>query len=154
VVKPIDWARLTQGATDTYTDIDSLEQIRLVDERNRRGSRFPEGFPALYSPNWWALRRRYEELLGRRQRLARGGERWSSEDYSLSQIAKQVSLGDEPATAEYERINPRTGLHAFESTELRKLRGADPGRFEVISAEAQRLNAIGHPSGLPQARRM
>lgn len=109
MVKPIDWERVTQGATDTYTDLDSLEQIRLTDERNRRGSRFPDGFPGLYSPNWWALHKRYEELLGRKQKALRAGHRWSNEAYRLAEIARQVALGDEHATAEYERIDPQTG---------------------------------------------
>jgi len=141
----IDWDRFTHGATDTYTDIDSLERIKVADERNRKGSRFPEGFPALFTPNWWSLRKRYETLLGRNHDgpfiLATVDS--TAEDRELSDMAKCASLGVESAVAEYEAIDPDTGLHVHLSSALHTVRDTDPRRFAAIEAEALRLNTLG-----------
>ena len=147
----IDWDRFTHGATDTYTDIDSLERIKVADERNRKGSRFPEGFPALFTPNWWALRRRYETLLARSQCAPFSTQQPDStpEARDLSDMAKCASLGVESAVAEYEAIDPDTGLHVHLSGALRTVRDTDPKRFAAIESEALRLTQLGRRQVAP-----
>lgn len=151
---PQEWEYLTQGATDTYRDIDSLGNIRQpsVEERRLKSCRFPDGFPARGTPNWWALRRRYEELLARDQRRARAGDTWAADDRELAEVCKTIPLesdgGEEvgPAQRRYEAINPQTGLHRMLSPALRMLRERNPAAFERISAEAKRLQSLGRPT--------
>lgn len=147
----IDWNRFTHGSTDSYGDIDSLERIKVLDERNRKGSRFPDGFPGQFTPNWWALRKRYEVLLGR----SRGGPFSgtdtvsTAEDRELSDVAKCASLGVETATADYEAMDPDTGLHVHLSPALRHVRDTDPKRFAAIETESLRLTALGRRRIVP-----
>jgi hypothetical protein len=134
----INWERFTNGSTDSYGDIDSLERIRLGDERYRKDSRFPDGFPGQFTPNWWALRQRYETLL------ARGPQgKTTREGRDLSDVAKCASLGVESAVDDYEALDPSTGLHVHLSWALQVMRDTDPQRFEAVMAESKRLTALG-----------
>lgn len=90
-----DMARL---ATEDYSRIDSIEAINSRDLK----------YPAYGTPNWWALRARYETLLAARlrneRRDPRGREsKFSPEDERHYVAAKWCALGNEQATADYER---------------------------------------------------
>lgn len=147
----IDWDRFTHGSTDSYGDIDSLERIKVADERNRKGSRFPEGFPGQFTPNWWSLRKRYETLLSRGQGGGFGAfpPPHAADERELSDVAKCASLGVESAVAEYEAIDPDNGMHVHLSPALRYVRDNDPVRFAAIEAEALRVNALGRRRIVP-----
>lgn len=135
-----DWERLTEGATESYATLDSLASIRPP-------------YPASGSPNWYALRRRYEELLAIRQ--AKLGTRWDRDSVELSDISNLTALGFEPAEARYQHANPETGLPLLESKALRTMRENDPPRYAALVAEARRLVALGRPrSGAHLAKPM
>lgn len=136
--KHLDWPRFMEGSTDNYGDIDSLEQIKLADPRFRKDSRFPEGFPATFSPNWYSLRKRYETILART-----GSKGATAAETDLSDVAKCASLGVESAIREYGAINPATGQHVHLSAAMRAMRDTDPERFAEVVAETKRLNALG-----------
>lgn len=141
----IDWTRFTHGATDNYGDIDSIERIKLPDERFRKESRFPQGYPGQFTPNWWALRKRYETLLarGRRELFAGPAPKVEPEAIELSDVAKCASLGVESADNEYAAIDPATGMHVHLSSALRTMRDTDPERFAAVVAETRRMNSLG-----------
>ena len=91
VFEPPDWSRLTHGATETYQQYESVDQIRPP-------------YPATGSPNWWALRKRYEELLLGRIRKQRSGDVVQLPLNNRECIAaKWAALGNEAADAEYQR---------------------------------------------------
>lgn len=78
-------------ATENYSRIDSLEQIRAP-------------YPANGTPNWWALRLRYEELLLARIRKDRKGVKLPNEDECES--AKWAAIGNEEADRRYQSYVP------------------------------------------------
>jgi hypothetical protein len=146
VGKHLDWNRFMEGSTDNYGDIESLEQIKLADPRFRKDSRFPEGYPAVFLPNWYALRKRYEAIL------SRGGDDGGfgmvkvpvcPEERDLSDVAKCAALGIESATREYGAIDRATGQHVHLSPAMRTMRDTDPQRFAAVVAETKRLNSLG-----------
>jgi hypothetical protein len=147
----LDWNRFTEGSTETYGDLDSLEQIKLVDPRFRQDSRFPKGYPASYSPNWYVLRRQYELILSRSG--SDGGFGPSApptpEELNLSDVAKCASLGVESAVREYGAIDPSTGQHVHLSAAMREMREKYPERFAAVVAETKRLNALGRRRVIP-----
>jgi hypothetical protein len=82
-----DMAAMARGATEDYSRIDSLAQIRPP-------------FPAQGTPNWWALRKRLEELLARDQR--RLGAKFTADARRRSELAKWTALGNEDAKERFE----------------------------------------------------
>ena len=92
---PPSWDSLMHGATETYAHIESAEQIKPP-------------YPAQGSPNWWALRKRYEELLlGRiRKQRAAATIRLPINDAECV-AAKWAALGNEEADREYQRLARR-----------------------------------------------
>jgi len=95
-------AEMSRLATEDYSKIDSIDQIRPP-------------YPAHGTPNWWALRRRYEQLLLARVRR----ERKDAPLAGPTALAKVVgadfdqdrhcraatwaSLGNERAVVDYQR---------------------------------------------------
>ena len=75
-------------STNQYSHIESLAQIRPP-------------YPATLSADWWALRRRMEEIMARDQR--RNDVKWTREEIVRSKTATSASLGEEHGTIEYER---------------------------------------------------
>jgi hypothetical protein len=69
-----DMAAMARGATEDYSRIDS--------------------------PNWWALRKRLEELLARDQR--RLGAKFTADARRRSELAKWTALGNEDAKERFE----------------------------------------------------
>lgn len=83
-----DMARL---ATEDFSRIESLEQIKPP-------------YPGQGTPNWWALRLRYEEILTKRLRKDRNGEvSPKSEEW---ECAKWAALGNEDADRRYQKFVP------------------------------------------------
>ena len=81
-------------ATEDYSRIDSLEAIRPP-------------YPGQGTPNWWALRARYEELLMARIRKARsGGGIKNYVNEAQAEAAKWAALGNEQADADYKGFVP------------------------------------------------
>jgi hypothetical protein len=81
-------------ATERYGHLDSLAAIRPP-------------YPAQGTPNWWALRLRYRELLSRDVRRHRAGSALrfdEREDIALA--AEWSALGNEAADQDY-RAMPR-----------------------------------------------
>lgn len=90
-----DMARLSK---DAFSDITSLEQI------NRKHPRFEKGYPGAGSPEWWALRLRYEGLLMAEIRKSRSGSlKTTPIDPARATAAKWAALGNEQADVDYQR---------------------------------------------------
>jgi hypothetical protein len=75
-------------ASEDYSRIESLAQIRPP-------------YPAQGSANWWALRKRLEEVLAKEQRKA--GAKFTPEQAHRSDLAKWTALGNEGAKQSFER---------------------------------------------------
>jgi hypothetical protein len=85
-----DIRTLARGATEDYSRIDALEQIRPP-------------YPAHGSPNWWALRLRYEMLLAERlNRLRRGSDMKTAFNIPEAIAAKWAAIGHEAADRDYQ----------------------------------------------------
>jgi hypothetical protein len=84
-----DLRECAKFATENYARLDSLESIKPP-------------YPANGTPNWWALRKRYEELLLGRIRKDRG---WSNHKSTINEpeaeAAKWAALGNETADRDY-----------------------------------------------------
>ena len=91
-----DLARLSR---EDYSDVHSLDSI----SRGPR-TRFEGGYPAQGTPEWWALRQRYEELLMAKIRRDRAGSpiRTQHDRDREYEAAKWASLGNEDADREYQ----------------------------------------------------
>ena len=90
-----DMRAMARLATENYDHLESLEQIRPP-------------FPSHGSPNWWALRLRYEQLLESRMRRLRNGSTIKFPDTAaMDEAAKWTALGNEHAQAIYERRGNR-----------------------------------------------
>lgn len=88
----LDMREMARGATETYRHIDSLEGIRPP-------------YPARGTPNWWALRIRYEELLFSKIRRQRAESKLAlPEKPDQANAAKWSALGNEAADADYQRL--------------------------------------------------
>jgi hypothetical protein len=85
---------MSKFATENYAKLDSLESIRAP-------------YPAHGSPNWWALRQRYEELLFARIRKERNASNHKSTiNEPEAEAAKWASLGNETAGRDYVDFAP------------------------------------------------
>lgn len=83
-----DMARL---ATEDYSKFDSLDQIKPP-------------YPASGTPNWWALRLRYEQLLlGRIRKDRKGADIPNADECNC---AKWAALGNEEADEKYKAYVP------------------------------------------------
>lgn len=97
-----DMRELARFATENYSSIDSID-------------RFRPPFPAQGTPNWWAMRQRYEELLLARVRRDRNGARLAGPSTASkvagadlnheahANSAKWAALGNEDADVDYQR---------------------------------------------------
>jgi hypothetical protein len=89
-----------------YSYIESLEQIRpWLIKRPKAGGGVEDGYPAVSTPEWWALRLRLEQIMGRkiqkmREKLPKG---CAPTDERRANDAKWTSLGNEEAQLNYER---------------------------------------------------
>ena len=80
---------MAKFATESYAKHDSLETIRPP-------------YPAHGTPNWWALRQRYEELLFARIRKDRNASAHKSTiNEPEAEAAKWAALGNETADRDY-----------------------------------------------------
>ena len=121
MVKYPDIAEMGRLSSEDYSTITSMEQVS-----RREKSRFERGYPANGTPEWWALRHRIEEILHKQQRDLRKAyplaqdrdEHRSRHEHELATTARWVSLGNEDAQADYERIDPNTGHHELMSMPL------------------------------------
>ena len=97
-----DIRSMARLATEDYSSLDSLQQIS-----RDRGSRFEKGYPAHGSPNWWALRIRYEQLLLGKVRKERAASKLRC-DEKLDEwdAAKWAALGNEQADRDYQGFVP------------------------------------------------
>jgi hypothetical protein len=85
---------LAAMATEDYSRIDSLEAIKPP-------------FPAQGSPNWWALRLRYEELLFTKIRRQRSDSVIPVRvNTAEAEAAKWAALGNEQADKDYQSFVP------------------------------------------------
>jgi hypothetical protein len=87
-----DMATMARLSSKDYSHIESLEQIRPP-------------YPAYHSPEWWALRKRYDELMRQRVRRLRSELPTSSRpvDEVRAHRAAWTALGNEAAKIAYER---------------------------------------------------
>jgi hypothetical protein len=89
-----DIAELAASATEKFLHLESLKDIRAP-------------YPAHGSPNWWSLRKRYEDLLFaevRRQRSGKGIK--NSINEAEAHAAKWAALGNERADMDYQAFVP------------------------------------------------
>jgi len=87
-------AECAKFATENYDRIDSLESIRPP-------------YPANGTPNWWALRRKYEELLLGRIRKERNASNFKGRmNEPEADAAKWAALGNEVANRDYQLFAP------------------------------------------------
>jgi hypothetical protein len=99
-----DLKECARFATEDYSRLDSLDQIKPP-------------YPAQGTPNWWALRAKYEELLFVRIRKARsGGGIKNRVNNAEAEAAKWAALGNEQADKDYQSFVPP-------ATEVVKRRG-------------------------------
>lgn len=76
-------------ATENYARLESFADIKPP-------------YPERGSPNWWALRQRYEQLLAARLRMDREGKT-PAFDHNEAVAARWAALGNETADADYQR---------------------------------------------------
>lgn len=89
-----DLRECAKFATESYERLDSLESIRPP-------------YPANGTPNWWALRRKYEELLLGRIRKERNASAFKSRiNEPEATAAKWAALGNETADRDYQQFAP------------------------------------------------
>lgn len=110
-----DMRTLARLSKVDFSDIDSLDAIN-----RRKGSRFENGYPANGTPEWWALRYRYEQLLKASIRKLRSGTHIKAGDTPEDEAdaAKWAALGNEQADADYRAFVPSV----YEVTERQKRR--------------------------------
>lgn len=85
-----DMRELARGATESYERIQSLDQIKPP-------------YPAFGSPNWWALRLRYEQLLLAKIRRQRADSPLCcTVNEPEGHAAKWGALGNEHADHDYQ----------------------------------------------------
>jgi hypothetical protein len=85
---------MSKFATENYAKHDSLESIRPP-------------YPAHGTPNWWALRQRYEDLLFARIRKDRNASNHKSTiNQPEAEAAKWSALGNETADRDYVDFAP------------------------------------------------
>lgn len=101
-------------------------------------------YPERFTAEWWALRKRVLELIGRQQARMRDGEKLPAELVGLAVSAFGAAIEDEQSTREYEALDPEIGLHRQLSPALLTLREKDPARFAAIAAESRRFQSLGH----------
>jgi hypothetical protein len=92
-----DLRECSRLSTQKFGDITSLEQI------NRKpGSRFEKGYPGQGTPEWWALRMQYEEiLLGNIRKDRKASNHVSTVNEPEAEAAKWAALGNETADRDY-----------------------------------------------------
>lgn len=89
-----DLRELSKFATENYAKFDSLESIRPP-------------YPAHGTPNWWALRAKYEELLlGRIRKERKASNMPSNVNEPEATAAKWAALGNETADRDYQQFAP------------------------------------------------
>ena len=95
-----DMRDLARHATEDYSRIDSLDQIKPP-------------YPAQGTPNWWALRFRYEQLLTSRIRKDRANSVIPSRVNDREAVAaKWAALGNEQGDAEYQSfVRPASEIY-------------------------------------------
>jgi hypothetical protein len=85
---------MARFATENYAKFDSLESIRPP-------------YPASGTPNWWALRKRYEELLLGRIRKERNASAFKGRmNEPEAEAAKWAAIGNETADRDYQQFAP------------------------------------------------
>lgn len=96
-----DMRELARHATEDYSRIDSLDQIKPP-------------YPAQGTPNWWALRLRYEQLLMARIRRDRANSAIPCRvNEGEATAAKWAALGNEQADSDYQSyVKPAAEIYA------------------------------------------
>jgi hypothetical protein len=97
-----DLRELSRKSQIDYSDITSLEQIN----RKEKG-RFERGYPGAWTPEWCALRLRYEEiLLGDIRKARKASKHVSTVNEPEAEAAKWAALGNETADRDYQQFAP------------------------------------------------
>ena len=95
-----DLTELGRRSKEDYSGIGSLEMI----SRNPK-TRFEGGYPASGSPEGWALRKRYEELLFAKIRAQRAKTSMPCKvNEPEADAAKWASVGNETADRDYQQF--------------------------------------------------
>ena len=93
-----DMRELAKRSTEDYSTVTSLDQINRQPK-----SRFEKGYPGQGTPEWWALRLRYEELLNAKLRRERSQSSMKPSFNEAEAIAaKWAALGNETADKDYQ----------------------------------------------------
>ena len=93
-----DLRELSRLSPRDFSEIESLEQIS-----RRERAMFERGYPASATPEWWALRKRYEEiLLGKIRKERKDSKSPSRVNEPEAEAAKWCALGNETAQRDYE----------------------------------------------------
>jgi hypothetical protein len=89
---------LARRSTEDYSTITSLDQINRQPK-----SRFERGYPGQGTAEWWALRLRYEDLLGAKLRRERSESKLQPTFNEAEAVAaKWSALGNETADRDYQ----------------------------------------------------
>ena len=90
-----DMRDLARHATEDYSRVESIEAFRPP-------------YPGQGTPNWWAMRLRYEQLLMAKIRKSRAGTQIKSKPINEAELdaAKWAALGNEQANADYQGFVP------------------------------------------------
>ena len=97
-----DMRELARLSPRDFSEVGSLEQIS-----RREKAMFEKGYPASGTPEWWALRKRYEELLlGQIRKERNAGKFPSRVNNPEAEAAKWCALGNETAQKDYEDFAP------------------------------------------------
>jgi len=99
---------MARHSREDFSTVGSLDMIS-----RRPKTRFETGFPASGSPEWWALRKRYEELLFTEVRRLRASSCIPCKiNHSEAEAARWAALGNEAADRDYQSfvksIGPNT----------------------------------------------
>jgi hypothetical protein len=93
-----DMKELGRFSAEDYSSITSLEQINRQPK-----SRFERGYPGQGSPEWWALREKYEAILVAKVRRERAESRMKFLHNDAEELAaKWAAMGNETADKDYQ----------------------------------------------------
>jgi hypothetical protein len=96
-----DLDALARLSKQDFSDIGSLDMIS-----RRPKTRFEAGYPANGTPEWWALRKRYEELLFSKIRAERAASHMPCRvNEPEAEAAKWAALGNETADRDYQQFS-------------------------------------------------
>ena len=109
--------RIDPPAVSTFDHIESLEQIKPP-------------YPAQYSADWHALRRRVEIIIHRKQ--AKHPPRWTADPVAHYKAAMRLAAGDDSAQLDYERDGKSAEWWIGKWNPAGKRRNAIPSADEIL----------------------